>query len=45
MRSRLESIAFLDDNGNDTMIDDDEEERGQRLCLADEVGESHAKEG
>ncbi len=44
MRSRLESIAFLDDDGNDTMIDN-EEERGQRFCLADEVGESHANVG
>ena len=45
MRSRLESIAFLDDDSNDTMIDDEEERGRQRLCLADEVRESHAKEG
>ena len=45
MRSRLESIAFLDDDGNNIAMIDGEEERGQRLCLADEIRENHAKEG
>ena len=45
MRSRLESIAFLDDDGNNIAMIDGEEEREQRLCLADEIRENHAKEG
>ena len=42
---RLESIAFLDDDGNNIAMIDGEEEREQRLCLADEIRENHAKEG
>ena len=44
-KGKSEDESFLDDDGNNIAMIDGEEERGQRLCLADEIRENHAKEG